>query len=62
MPGSIGLLLNGNMLVGVWKDSLAARFGADVYEHPALDPLVKQFDIQGKPMRVWLLVEWKEKR
>ena len=27
MFGGIGFLLNGNMLVGVWKDSLIVRLG-----------------------------------
>ena len=27
--GCIGFLLNGNMLVGVWKESLIARLGPD---------------------------------
>ena len=29
MFGGVGFLLNGNMLVGVWKDSLIARLGPD---------------------------------
>ncbi len=29
MFGGIGFLLNGNMLVGVWKDSLIVRLGPD---------------------------------
>ena len=29
MFGGVGFLLHGNMLVGVWKDSLIARLGAD---------------------------------
>ena len=57
MFGGIGFLLNGNMLVGVWKDSLIARVGSDEYEHAVLEPHVKQFDITGKPMKGWVLVE-----
>jgi hypothetical protein len=30
--GGIGFLLNGNMLVGVWKDSLIARVGPDAFD------------------------------
>ena len=29
MFGGVGLLLNGNMLVGVWKDSLMVRLGPE---------------------------------
>ena len=29
MFGGVGFLLHGNMLVGVWKDSLIARLGPD---------------------------------
>ena len=41
MFGGIGFLLNGNMLVGVWKDSLIARVGSDEHEHAVLEPHVK---------------------
>ena len=51
MFGGIGFLLNGNMLVGVWKDSLVARVGADEYEHAVVEPHVKEFDITGKSMK-----------
>ena len=57
MFGGIGFLLNGNMLVGVWKDSLVARVGSDEYEHAVLEPHVKEFDITGKSMKGWVLVE-----
>jgi TfoX/Sxy family transcriptional regulator of competence genes len=57
MFGGIGFLLNGNMLVGVWKDSLIARVGSDEYEHAVFEPHVKEFDITGKPMKGWVLVE-----
>jgi len=29
MFGGIGYFLNGNLLVGVWKDSLCVRLGPD---------------------------------
>jgi hypothetical protein len=57
MFGGIGFLLNGNMLVGVWKDSLIARVGSDEYEHAVLEPHVKRFDITGKAMKGWVLVK-----
>src|SRR6266403_1884429 len=57
MFGGICFLLNGNMLVGVWKDSLIVRLGADQGEDALLEAHVKAFDITGKPMKNWILVE-----
>lgn len=56
MFGGIGFLLNGNMLVGVWKDSLIVRVGPEGYEDALLEPHVKEFDITGRPMKGWVLV------
>ena len=57
MFGGVGFLLNGNMLVGVWKDSLIVRVGPDAYEETLLEPHVKVFDITGRPMKGWIMVE-----
>jgi TfoX/Sxy family transcriptional regulator of competence genes len=57
MFGGIGFLLQGNMLVGVWKNSLIVRLGPDSYEDALLEAHVKVFDITGKPMKGWVLVE-----
>ena len=57
MFGGVGFLLNGNMLVGVWKDSLIVRLGPDNYDDALLEPHVREFDITGKPMKGWVLVE-----
>jgi TfoX/Sxy family transcriptional regulator of competence genes len=56
MFGGIGFLLLGHMCVGVWKESLILRLG------PAADaalkePSVREFDITGRPMSGWVLVE-----
>ena len=53
MFGGIGFLLNGNLLVGVWKDSLVARLGEEQAVEALLDPHVRPFDITGKPMKGW---------
>ena len=55
MFGGIGFLLNGNLLVGVWKDSLVVRLGEEGAE-ALREPHVKEFDITGRPMRNWVLV------
>ena len=57
MFGGICFLLDGNMLVGVWKDSLIARLGPAQGEEALREPHVKVFDITGKPLKNWILVE-----
>src|SRR6476646_737169 len=56
MFGGIGFLLNGNMLVGVWKESLIARLGPDEGGKALKEPHVKEFDITGRAMKGWVLV------
>jgi TfoX/Sxy family transcriptional regulator of competence genes len=56
MFGGIGFLLHGNILVGVWKDSLIVRLGPDEGEEALKEPHVKEFDITGRPMKGWVLV------
>jgi hypothetical protein len=51
------LLLNGNVLVGVWKKSLIVRLGNEQGEDALLEPHVRPFDITGKPMKGWVVVE-----
>src|SRR5262245_59301825 len=50
MFGGVGFLLYGNILVGVWKDSLIVRVGPDHYDDALLEPQVREFDITGRPM------------
>jgi TfoX/Sxy family transcriptional regulator of competence genes len=57
MFGGIIFMLHGNMLVGVWKDSLIARIGRDAHVEALLEPHVKEFDITGKPMKGWVLID-----
>ena len=57
MFGSVCFLLNGNLLVGVWKDSLIARVGKDGYEAAIQEKQVKEFDISGGPTKGWVMVE-----
>ena len=57
MFGGIGFILNGNMCVGVWKDFLILRLGPAKYEEALAKPHVKEFDITGKSMRGWIMVE-----
>jgi hypothetical protein len=57
MFGGIGFLLNGNLVVGVWKNSLCVRLNPDETEDALREPFVKEFDITGRPMKGWVLVE-----
>ena len=57
MFGCICFLLNGNALAGVWKDRLIARVGCDEAEAALREPHVRAFDITGRPMRNWVVVE-----
>jgi len=48
--GGLCLLLNGKMLVGVWKDSLMARLGPDQGDKALQQSHVKKLDIAGKQL------------
>jgi len=56
MFGGVGYLLNGNMCVGIWKDSLIARLGPEQGEAALREPYVKEFDITGRAMKGWVMV------
>jgi len=56
MFGGIGFLLNGNMCVGVWKDSLVVRVGPDQYDDALQERFVSEFDVTGRAMTGWVLV------
>ena len=56
MFGGVGFLLNGNLLVGVWKESLVVRLDPDEGDESLLGAHVKEFDITGRAMKGWVLV------
>jgi TfoX N-terminal domain len=56
MFGCICFFINGNALVGVWRDRLIARLGPDEGEAALREPHVRAFDITGRPMRNWVAV------
>jgi hypothetical protein len=56
MFGGVGWLLNGNLCVGVWKRSLIARIGKG-YSEALREPNVREFDITGKALKGWVMVE-----
>ena len=57
MFGGVGFLLHGNMCVGVWKEFLIARVGEDAYEESLAVPSAREFDITGRPMAGWVMIE-----
>ena len=57
MFGGIGFLLNGNLLVGVRKDSLLVRLGPDEDDEALKEPHVSEFNISGRgTMKGWVVV------
>ena len=56
MFGGSGFLLNGNMCVGVWKDSLIVRLGPEQSAVALKQPHVGEFDITGRAMKGWAMV------
>lgn len=57
MFGGVGFLIHGNMACGVYKEDMIVR--VDPQKHATLlkKPHTKIFDITGKPMKGWLMVE-----
>jgi TfoX/Sxy family transcriptional regulator of competence genes len=56
MFGGLAFFLNGNVAVGVWKDSLIVRLGPEQGESALHEPYVKDFDITGRPLKGWAMV------
>ena len=57
MFGGTCFLLNGNMLIAVWNDSLIARLGVEQAEIALTEPDVREMDLTGRPMKGWIIVE-----
>ena len=57
MFGGIGFLLHGNMCVGVAHTSLIVRLGPERATAARREPNVVEFDVTGRPMKGWVLVE-----
>lgn len=62
MFGGVCWLLKGNMAFGIWKDFLIVRMAKDLAEKSLQGGNVKPFDITGRPMAGWIMVQeagWK---
>ena len=57
MFGGVGFLLNGNMACGVNKDDLIVRVDPEKNSALLKKPHARPFDMTGRPMKGWLLVE-----
>jgi hypothetical protein len=57
MFGGVGYMVNGNMACGVHKDMLIVRVGPDAYEQSMGYPHTRPFDITGRAMKGWVMVE-----
>jgi len=63
MFGGIGFLLRGNMCCGAWKEFLILRLRPERAEEALEEPHTRPFDITGRAMRGWVMVEpvgWRE--
>ena len=59
MFGGVCHLINGNMFCGVHKDSLILRLGEETATEAMTAAHVRPFDITGKPMKGWVMVDEK---
>ena len=57
MFGGIAFLLNGNMCVGVHGRDLIVRLDPEQTEKALSEPSTRRFDLTGRPMKGWILVE-----
>lgn len=57
MFGGIAFLLNGNMCVGVHTTDLIVRLAPEETDAALAKPHTRRFDLTGRPMRGWILVE-----
>lgn len=57
MFGGVCHLLSGNMVCGVYKDYLILRLGEEAASRALKQSHTRPFDITGKPMKGWVMVE-----
>lgn len=57
MFGGVGFLVHGNMACGVYKEDMIVRVEPQKHATLLKKPRAKVFDITGKPMKGWLMVE-----
>lgn len=57
MFGGLAMLVHGNMAVGVHGDGLIVRTDPAAQEALLAEPGARVFDLTGRPMKGWLLVD-----
>jgi TfoX-like protein len=57
MFGGLAFLLRGNMAVGISGDELMVRIGPEAADEALARPHTRVFDMTGRPMKGWILVE-----
>jgi hypothetical protein len=57
MFGGVGFLLAGNMACGVNRRDLIVRVGPEGYERALAERDTKEFDMTGRPMKGWIVVQ-----
>ena len=57
MFGGLAFLLRGNMAVGITGDELMVRVGPNASDEALARPHTRVFDMTGRPMKGWVLVE-----
>jgi hypothetical protein len=57
MFGGVGFMVQGNMACGVHKDMLIVRVGPEAYEEAMQYPHTRPFDMTGRAMKGWVMVE-----
>ena len=57
MFGGVGFMINGNMACGVHKQDMVVRLSNEASEAALKRAHVKVFDMTGRPMKGWILVE-----
>ncbi len=55
--GGVGFLLNGNICCCAWKEFLILRLGDDAARQVLAEEHARPFDITGRPMRGWAMIE-----
>ena len=57
MFGGVAWMERGHLVAGVWKDSLIARVAPDETPKALKESGVSAFDVTGRPMKGWVLVD-----
>lgn len=55
--GCLGFMQHGHFVVGIWGDALIVRVGPAAYDDALEEEFVTDFEITGKPLRGWIVVQ-----